>query len=417
MKITKITCLNCNAPLESFKKYDYKGCLKCWKENFVSNYTTFYDYQSIGKEVKQNGWMTNLPGMWKYFPLLPVEQKENIISIDEGITPLVPVPFLSKNLGFTNLLVKLESRNPTGTFKDRISTVAVSIAKERGYKTIAVASSGNLGISIAAYCAKAKIECIILTSSYVSDTAKALFYLFNAKVFILPSNKERNILLNKAIEAFKWFPASNISISKPYVGNTFFLFDGTKSIAFEIFEKMGKVPDYIAVPTGWADEFYGIWKGFIELKEMGLTLKLPQMIASEAMAGAPLTEWFSGKTPFYKEVKETETIATSIADNMGTYHGVKTVKDSHGFAMSASDEELISMQKNLAEKEGILAEASSVAPFVAIQKLKKQRKIKEDSSIVIILSGSERKELPELAKKASFPTIFSPDIKEMKKYL
>jgi threonine synthase len=326
--------------------------------------------------------------MWRYIDLLPVEI-ENETGLGEGMTPLIKCKQISKKLGIKDLFIKDESRNPTWSYKDRLCSVAVRKAKELGATAIVVSSTGNHGAAAAAFAARAGLPCIAFTIESVPATMKVLMQSYNAKLVATKKSEERWILMREGIRRFGWVPVSNFT--DPPVGSNYFGIEGYKTIAYEICESLNwEVPQFVIMPVAYADGLWGTWKGFCELYLMGLIDRKPKMVAAEPFG--PLKNALDKGLDFPEKVKAGSSIAFSIAAPNSTYQGLKALKDSKGYAVTVTDEEIISMQKLLGSNEGLFPEPSSVAPVVAAQKLRDTGIILNDDKVVCILTSSGLKD-------------------------
>ncbi|MGB3906261.1 MAG: threonine synthase, partial [Anaerolineae bacterium] len=363
------------------------GCPKC-RDDKPSNVVCTYDYDKVKAVFTKELLSERPPTLWRYKEFLPPEE-ENIVSMGEGLTPLVKCLTLGKSLGLKNLYVKDESRNPTWSFKDRLASSSVSTALQFGARVIMTSSTGNHGAATAAYAARAGLDCIIFTVEAVPGTMRTLMQAYGARVVAVPSMADRWKLQQACEEQFGWY--SNTGFVYPPVGYEPYGVDGYKSIGFEICEQLGwRAPDKLVVPVGYGGGFFGSWKGFEEFFDLGLIDTKPQMIAAEVWG--PLKNALAKGLDYVEEVPGGSTVAFSAAVTTSTYQALKALLDSGGIAETASDEEIMQMQLELAASEGIYGEAAGVLPLAVIKKLRDMGKIDGDETVVALLTSGGLKD-------------------------
>ena len=380
-----LQCINCGKNYALIPMFE--GCPACRTQHFTSNLVVNYDLERLREEGVEN-LCNDRPFLWKWNKLLPVNHETNIVSLGEGETPLIPFKNSGDFFGIDRVFIKDESRNPTWSHKDRMCSVLISKAVEFGAKVIAVSSTGNHGASAAAYAARAGLDCVIFTVSYTTSTMLTFMQAYGAKVVALPTSQDRWRLLKQCVKELGWFTTS--SYITPPLGNNPYGTDGYKTIAYEIWLQMDRrVPDIIIDPVSYASTLFGIWKGFSELKELGLIDKVPRMVAAERFGS--LENAIRNDLQFIEPVKTEETIAISIAVSSSGFYGLKSIRESSGMAVSVNDGEIISMQEALGKK-GMFYEASSVASASALKKLVAKGDIHKDDSVVLIMTSSGLKD-------------------------
>lgn len=381
----KTICPICKREIET---NFYEACPYCKKEGIVTNYETIFDLTNAKLEKKENE-----KGIYKYSDFFPIKEGIEKISLSEGNTPLIKLDRLGKLLGIENLYIKDESKNPTYSHKDRMCSLMVTKAKSEKAKGLVIASTGNQGASVAAYSAVAGLPCVVFTTENVSDSMLTLMLSYGAKVFITPTMKDRVTMMEKLVREYNFFPASGLE--NPPIGSCCYAIDAYKTISYEVYEQLNNnVPDYFVIPISYGDTLYGIYKGMKELKEMKYIRNIPKIVGAEVFGA--LQESLKNNKPTHVNTSPSD--QTSIAAGDVTYLTYKAVKNSNGFAEISSDEEALRMQKLLAKTEGIIAELSSVAGLVALEKMIKENKIKKDDKIVVLLTSTGIK-TPEIIKK------------------
>ncbi len=329
--------------------------------------------------------------VWKYGCLLPVRIKP--VSLKEGGTPLYECERIGREVG-CRVYVKHEGANPSGSFKDRGMTVGVTKAIELKRNAVACASTGNTSASMAMYAAKAGLKAYVLLPAgkvALGKVAQALMH--GAKVIGIRGNFDQALALVREVCAMKGFYLLN-SVNP-------FRLEGQKTIAYEIVDELGFVPDRVILPVGNAGNISAIWKGFKELKMFGLIDELPKMVGVQA----------EGANPIYKAVKEgrediepvlnPETVATAIriGQPVNAKKALRAIYESKGTAVQVSDEEITKAQKDLASMEGIGVEPASAASIAGLRKLAENGEIERDEVVVCITTGHLLKD-PEAVLKA-----------------
>ena len=312
----------------------------------------------------------------RYKKYLPITDKTPIISLNEGNTPLIRARYIESLLGNeAEVYLKYEGLNPTGSFKDRGMTVAVSKAREAGSKAVICASTGNTSASAAAYAARAKMKCVVLIpkgSIALGKLAQALIH--GAQVIAVKGNFDD--CLELAIEIAGKYPIVLVNSLNPN------RIEGQKTAAFEICDCLGSAPDYHAIPVGNAGNITAYWKGYKEYKEKGKINNLPRIIGFQAEGASPIVKGHV--------VKDPETIATAIKiGNPASWKKAEAARDESGGLIEAvTDEEILNAYKLLASKEGVFVEPASAASVAGVLKKAKQDYIKDKKlKIVCVLTG------------------------------
>ncbi len=329
----------------------------------------------------------------RYQEHLPVTDKTPIVSLNEGNTPLILSEALPKELGLKKVKIyfKFEGLNPTGSFKDRGMTLAITKAVEAESKAVMCASTGNTSASAAAYACRCGLKCYVLIPEGKIAKGKLLqAYRYGAKVIMIEGNFDRALELVQ--EMTKDGKITLVNSINPY------RIEGQKTAAFEVVDDLGDAPEYHAIPVGNAGNITAYWKGYKEYCHIGKSQTLPQMLGFQAAGSAPLV--------LGHPVEKPETIATAIRiGNPASWTGAIAARDeSGGMIDSVTDEEITLAYKFMAEREGVFAEPASVAPVAGIIKLAKTNKdfFKEGSRIVITLTGSGLKD-PDFALSFNDP--------------
>ena len=314
----------------------------------------------------------------KYKEYLPVSTKTPIITLNEGNTPLIYAGYLSELLGGNfEVYLKYEGLNPTGSFKDRGMTLAISKAAEEGAKAVICASTGNTSAYAAAYAAKAGIKCIVLIPGGAIALGKMSQALIHgAQVLAIKGNFDKALELVKEIT--KKYPITLVNSLNPY------RIEGQKTASFEICDFLGDAPDFQVMPVGNAGNITAYWKGYKEYKANNKISVLPKMLGFQAAGAAPIVKGHPIKNP--------KTIATAIRiGNPASWKQAELARDeSKGMIDMVSDAQIIFAYKLLAAKEGVFVEPASAAAVAGLLKLAKKGYFKDNGRrqrIVCILTG------------------------------
>ncbi len=336
----------------------------------------------------------------KYRKFLPVTDKTPIVSLNEGNTPLIYAGHISGLIGKeAEVYLKYEGLNPSGSFKDRGMTMAISKALEEGAKAVMCASTGNTSASAAAYSAKAGIiAVVIIPEGAIARGKLSQALIHGAKVIAIDGNFDDALKLVREIAAR--YPITLVNSVNPY------RIEGQKTGAFEICDSLGEAPDFHAIPVGNAGNITAYWKGYKEYKGAGISKRLPKMLGFQAAGAAPIV--------LGHPVKEPKTIATAIKiGNPASWKQAEAARDeSGGLIDMVSDEEILSAYKLLASKEGVFAEPASAASVAGILKLAKKGYFSGFGKIklVCVLTGHGLKDPDRAIASVAKPKILKPKI-------
>jgi len=370
-----------------------------------------YDYEKIKKRFNPYIFKHTPISSRKYLDLYPIKDYRNVITLEEGNTPLYKSRNLVKKLGVKNVYFKYEGANPTGSFKDRGSLVEVTKAIELGAKAIVLASTGNMAASVSAFGAKAGIDVYIFIPEGTSASKLSQSLSVGAKVIQVHGDYQIAAdLAVKVAKKYDFFLAGDYSFRQ----------EGQKSAAFEIIEQLlFHVPDYILVPVGVGTNITAIWKGFVEYKKLGLIDKLPKMIAVQADGVSPIIKSFNLNLKEFEVVKNPQTVSGAIAVG-NPFNAIKVIdllKKSKGLAVAVDDADTLEAQHELASQESIFAEPASATTLAALKKLKKQGKLKKNATYVCLLSGHGLKDPQSALKILAEPPTINPTIEDVDKIL
>ncbi len=332
--------------------------------------------------------------MWRYFEVLPVMQRKNIVTLGEGMTPLLPLEKSAATHGFADLLMKDESFNPTGSFKARGLSAAVSRAKELGIEKCIVPTAGNAGGALAAYCAKAGIGCTVVMPRHTPNIFKQECELYGAELILVDGLI--NDCAKKVAALMQTGAYYDVStLKEPY------RLEGKKTMGYEIAEQLNwQMPDVIIYPAGGGTGLIGIWKAFKEMIEMGWIdgSHLPKMIAVQSMQCAPVVRAFYNAEGWKDGFVPQKSIANGLA--VPFPFGMDMMQDvlheSNGFAYAVSEEEIIEGIKEFAKTEGILLSPEGAAVWKSLLHLRRMKIINSADKIVLMNTGSGYKYLENI---------------------
>jgi len=341
-----------------------------------------YDWSKVPSGLEE-AWGQRSLSVWRYVELLPIDDKERIVSLGEGGTNLNKCSRLAERIGLKGFYVKNEGQNPTGSFKDRGMTVGVTKALELGMGKVACASTGNTSASLAAYAAKAGLECIVLIpSGKVAFGKLTQAMIHGARVIQIRGNFDEALKIIREI----------CLTHRIYLLNSLnpYRLEGQKTTALEIRDQMdGQVPDKLILPVGNAGNISAIWKGFKELYELRLTKSLPEMVGIQAEGAAPIANSMKQGLSEVEFVKKPDTVATAIriGSPVNWKKAVRAVEESNGLVETVSDKEILEAQRLLAQYEGLFVEPASAASIAGLRKLAKMGLVDRDEKIVCIVTG------------------------------
>jgi threonine synthase len=381
---TGLACTNCGArrPLGPH----LLGCEACRRRRQRGALAVEY-----GLERADAGALGNGGAFWGYHRFLPVLDAGHAVTLGEGGTPLLPLPRLAHELGLADLRVKCEGVNPTLSYKDRTNAVAVAVARQFGYDRICCSSSGNHGVSLAAYAAAAGLRSLVLFPPQAPPSVVAEVRHYGGEAVIVTGDVEGAAagLIEALHREHGWF-ISNRNAPLPEgrrYGNPFGL-DGYKTIAYEIWRQLdGRLPTWCAFPVGGGDGLAGLWRGFQDLVALGLAPRGPRMLACQPEAGASVVlAWARGR-PEVEPVATEPTIALSLVDRQSGDLALRAVRESDGQAVAVPDEALRDAGRALGH-QGIAVEPSSAAGLAAFRALARAGALGPHDTAVFVATGA-----------------------------
>lgn len=345
---------------------------------------------------------------WRYFELLPIKDKNNIVSINSGFTPLQKSTNLSTDLRLKSLYIKNDSVNPTFSFKDRPAGVAVSRAKEINLKAVGCASTGNLASATAAHAAVARLPCYIFAPADLEPVKISQALAYGAEFVAVDGTYDDANRVASVIGDSKGIGIVNINMRPYYV-------EGSKTLAYEVAEQLNwQVPDYLVIPVGSGAMLNAICKGFEELCEIGLVNDVSNLkiIAAQPHGCSPVVDAFKSNSDEIFPVEKPNTIAKSLAigDPGDGIYVLKRLKQYHGIAESATNQEIMNGILKLSKTEGIFTEPAGGVSVAVLQKLVESGKIDRDANIVCYVTGNGLKSTEAIVGMLPKPSTVKPDV-------
>lgn len=370
-----------------------------------------YDYERIGSSWSKEELRQNLDrSLWRYLPLLPVQEAPADHSIQVGGTPLISSKQIAAEYDLASFCIKDDTRHPSGSLKDRASEVGIQHAEELGRNTLVVASTGNAAASLAAMAAYYGKKAVILAP--VSAPLAKLTQILQHGAILCPVNGSYGEAFDLSLtvaEEYGWYSRST--------GINPVLSEGKKTAALEIAEQMEwQVPDRVFVPVGDGCIIGGVYKGFYDLLELGWTERIPRIVAVQAEGSAAVVNAIRSNGEI--AAVQPKTIADSISVNLPRdgRKAIRAVKESGGFGITVSDGEILDAQKSLSETTGIFAEPAAAAAFAGFLKACKTGEIQRGERIVVLITGTGLKDIPAAQKNIHIPEAIDPNITAFQEY-
>ena len=380
---TFTTHLECSATGERYEADTLQNLSAAGKPLLVR-----YDLDGVAAALDKETLARRPADLWRYRELLPVRRAENIVSLGEPVTPLVPLPNCARDLGVGEILVKDESRLPTGSFKARGLAMAVCMAKELGVSRMAMPTNGNAGAALAAYAGRCGIETFVFCPADTPDVNVREIALQGAKVWKVNGLiNDCGKIVGEGKEAMGWFDTS--TLKEPY------RIEGKKTMGLELAEQLGwRLPDAIFYPTGGGTGLIGMWKAFAELETIGwIDAARPKMVVVQATGCAPMVKaWEEGRE--HAELwQDAHTIAAGIRVPVaiGDFLILRAVRESDGYAVAAPDDEIAAAQAEVATRDGLLMGPEGATTYAALRRAVADGRVGRDDQVVLFNCGTSLK--------------------------
>lgn len=382
--LTNIVCSECGKTFSADKVNTY--CPECQSPLLVN-----YDLEAVRQKLDRDEVSSRQKGMWRWYELLPVRDPQNVVSLGEGDTALLHLPHLGGMLGLSNLFVKDESTNPTGSFKARGLAAAVSKAKELGVQKLIIPTAGNAGGALAAYAARSGLQAHVFMPKDAPHANIVESDMTGAKVVLVDGLiSDAAGMAGEKARGEGWFDVS--TFKEPY------RVEGKKVMGYELAESFGwQLPDVILYPTGGGTGLVGMWKAFAELEALGWleNTKKPRLVSVQAEGCAPIVRAFEAGADFCDFWINASTIASGLRVPKSFADAIilRDLRASKGTAVAVSDADLLAAQRKIGETEGIFPAPEGAATLAALEKLIQQKWVHPDERIVLFNTGSGLKYL------------------------
>jgi threonine synthase len=357
-----------------------------------------YDLDGVRRALPREALATRPQTLWRYRELLPVRRPENVVSLGEVVTPLIPLPRIAARLAKGGeILVKDEGRLPTGSFKARGLALAVSMAKELGVTMMAMPTNGNAGAAMAAYCARAGIKALVFCPDDTPTVNIREIAMQGAEVFLVDGLiDDCGKLVAEGEREVGWFNCS--TLREPY------RIEGKKTMGIELAEQLGwQLPDVIFYPTGGGTGIIGMWKAFAELEAVGwIGHKRPRMVVVQAEGCAPMVKAWEEGAEHAPRWENAHTFAAGIRvpQAVGDFLILRAVRESRGFAIAVSEDAIARAWREVAAEEGLLLCPETAATYAAYKQALGDGRIRPDDRVVLFNCASGLKyPMPEAGRR------------------
>lgn len=373
-----------------------------------------YDYEQVERSISRASVAAGPLSIWRYHQLLPVPA-EGAVDLGAGFTPLVRADRLAAELGLGELWLKNDTVNPTGSFKDRVTSVALTKARDLGFKVAACASTGNLANAVAAHAARAGMECFIFVPADLERAKIVTSSVYGATVVAIDgSYDDVNRLCAELTSEEPTWAFANVNIRTYYA-------EGSKTLAFEVAEQLGwQAPDHVVVPVASGSQLTKIAKGFRELGTVGLLPEVPEVRISGAQAAgcSPVATAFAEGSDVVRPVRP-HTIAKSLAigNPADGWYALDTVRSSGGALAAVSDDEVVDAIGLLARTEGIFAETAGGVTIATLAALAARGVVRRDERVVAFISGNGLKTVEAVSPRFGPSVTISPSLEGFREAL
>ena len=398
---------------------DFAACL-C--PSCGGNLDITYDYATIEKDIEQLG-IDNARYIFTFAPFLPVRKPDTRFALRIGATPLYAANRLGALLGLRNLYLKDDTLNPSASSKDRASAIVVRRAMEVGADIVSVASTGNAGSSLACIAAAVGMKAVVFVPDSAPAAKLAQALSFGATVLAVRGNYDDAFdLCLAASDEFGWFNRST--------GYNPFTREGKKVCAYEIWESLdGRIPDRIVVPTGDGNLLSGMWKGWRDLKAVGLIDRMPKIDCAQSESSAAISHTVrrirqGGESEVDWSTVSVEAVkASTIADSISVDRprdglaAVRAIIESGGETVTLADEDILAAIPEMARLSGVFPEPAAAAPWAAVKQMVRDKKIESDELVVCLVSGSGLKDIGSVQKAAGEPRVIDSSIDAVREAL
>jgi len=391
-------------------------CVECGSEYRVGdieyvcalcggNLDVLYDYDRIRAQISP----ASLAGdgnltIWRYRALLPIDESSLVPPLTVGWTPVYNCAQIADRYAVGQLLIKDDGRNPTASFKDRPSALAVAKAKEAAARIITTASSGNAGSALAGMCASVGMESVIFVPASAPEPKIAQLQIYGAVVVLVEGSYDQAYdLCIEASRRFGWYQRST--------GYNPFTREGKKTAALEIAEQLSwNVPDTVIVPVGDGNIISGLWKGFNDLQQIGFIDHLPRMIGIQSEAASAIVDAAKGDGTVREGSANTIADSINVGRPRDATMAVRAIRESGGLAVSVSDDQIVSAIPQLAREAGVFAEPAAAAAYAGFMRLCDTGAFEREERVLLMVTGNGLKDVDAVRRAVGEPLRVPPDI-------
>lgn len=374
--VSKLNCAKCGYEPASRAVFQCPECRSILEVVVGIDHLTRADFVRLRQSRDRS--------IWRWFDFFPVEKQASIVSLGEGDTPLIHAARLGDTMGIHNLFLKNDTVLPTGSLKDRSNSVGLSVARELGFETAAVMSTGNAAASVAAYAAAAGIGSVVMVPAGTAPSKIIQARAYGATVIVVDGDFDNEVakLYKAALQEFGWYDCLS---SNPYRD------EGKKSYAYEMADQLdGLMPDWVIHPTAGGTGIYAMWKGYRELLSLGWIESAPKLVSAQSAAAAPIVAAFEKGLTDVEPVIARETVAESIQvgnpASLG-WRALAALRESNGAAVAVKDQEILEAQSLIGSLAGIFAEPAAATSIAAAKKMRAAGTIRPGGVVVCNLTG------------------------------
>jgi threonine synthase len=380
-----------------------------------------YDYRLLAQRINPRTLAGDAtPSLWRYLPLLPLDSGQTRHLVQDSVlgsvgwTPLYPAPRLAAELGLQHLWIKDDGRQPTASFKDRASAIAVAKTRELGYEVVTTASTGNAAAALAGLCAAVSQRNVIFVPRTAPQAKIAQLLVYGATVLLVDGTYDDAFeLCLKAAPEFGWYNRN--TAYNPYMS------EGKKTVVYEVCEQLAwKAPDVVLVPVGDGCIIGGVHKGFKDLLALGWIDHMPKILGVQAAGSSPLVDaWERGLEGWDMEPVEAHSVADSIVTGLprDRIKALRAVRESRGAFLRVSDEQIITAIPALARGCGVFAEPAAAAAYAGLVEATRQGLVDPDERVIVLATGSGLKDIATAMKSVGEPAIIAPDVANVRRAL
>lgn len=402
--VTGLRCVKCNTHYD--EKPDLYTCPACGIEGILD---VEYDYEQIRQQVNKKTLANDQrQSIWRYLPLLPVGRSAKLPTLQLGMTPLYTAPQLARELALEKLYIKDDTRNPTGSFKDRASAIGVTRAIELGRNTISVASTGNAASSLAGFAANMGLRAFIFVPETAPEAKVAQLLVYGATVFVVRGTYDQAYYLAmEAAAEFGWYNR-NCAINA-------YLVEGKKTCGLEIAEQLqDRKVDWLAVSVGDGCTIAGIWKGLVEMQKLGVLSHLPRLLGVQAEGAAPIYEAFRTGKPLQPVPVNTLADSIAVGQPRNATKALRAVQESGGSYVKVNDEAILEAIPRLAQSTGIFGEPAGVTSLAGVIAARAYGLIGARERVVVVATGNGLKDIKNARRAVGQPFSVAPTLDEVR---